>query len=266
MRSLRPHTALLWALTAVAGCATAGPGTNNNGGSPDAKPLPGTPDAMIPGRPDAMIPGTPDAPVVNQPDAMMSTPVTMSETGSSTIEPGTAVSCNQNTTYYTAENSYYRAFRPSDFGVSGAFHVANVAFAVESATAGAGSQSVTVKIHSYTGTLGGSSLDTSQMTQLGTATVVVPDTSAGETVTANVTATVPAGSNFVAEVLVPDSIAGESGSNNQNNIFFIGANTGTETMPGYIRAPGCSTPDPTSMSGLGLGQISVIMTVSGTYP
>jgi len=257
MRSFRSYALFACALAAIAGCATAGPGTNNNNNVPDAKPLPGTPDAMPPGTPDAMPPGTPDAMPPGTPDAMPMQ-VTMNEASSSAIVVGNTVACNANN--ITAENSYYRAFRPSDFGVSGAFHVSSVGFAIETAVAGAGTQSVTVNVYSYTGTVGGTNLDTASMTQIGTASVVVPDTSTGEMLNANVTGTVPSGQNVVVEILVPDG-------NAAGNQLFIGSNTGSETLPGYIRAPDCSTPTPTALTSLQLtSQMSMIITVTGTYP
>ena len=249
------------------GCATASP--NNTGVHPDADQGSGDPDAMIiMGRPDAMElpdapPGTPDA---SPPDAMVPVPdapsgtVTMIQTTAQNIVTGNSVSCNDGSPFYdTAENSYYRAFKLSDYGVSGTFHVQHIDFGVESAIAGGASQSVTVKIYNYTGATGGTTLDTAAMTMVAQKTVTVPDTSTGEMLTANVTGDITAPA-MVAEIFVAD---GET----VGNSLFIGSNTSGESQPGYIRAPACSNPTPASFASLSLPTaVDIILTATGSYP
>jgi hypothetical protein len=261
----RPRTWVLSLATSVlVACATASP--QGNGGSADAR----EPDAHFGGRPDGppvpdAPPGTPDArpdAMVNLPDAMTTGgTVTLSQASSTSIVVGNSVSCNDGTPFFdTAENSYYRAFQLSDFGVTGTFHSQRVDFAIESATAGSVSQSVSVNLYSYSGATGGASLDTTKMSLVGTANVTVPDTTTGEMLTANIAANVPASGALVAEVFVPD---GET----IGNSLFIGSNTASETHPGYIRAPACSTPTPTAINTLGLtSQVSIVLSVTGSYP
>lgn len=271
MRAMRTYRPRPWApalaTSVLVACATASPA--DNGGhadarQPDADMIGGRPDA--PPRPDAM-PGapdadtTPDAMVVNPPDAMVTGgTVTLSQAGSTSIVVGNAVSCNDGDPFYdTAENSYYRAFKLSDYGVTGTFHSQHVDFGVETAAAGGASQSVTVNLYTYTGAVG-TNLDTTKMTMIGSQTVTVPDTSSGEMLTANIAANAPASSTIVAEVFVPD---GETAGNE----FFIGSNTGSETASGYIRAPACSTATPTELSSLGLSsQMTLVLSVTGSYP
>jgi hypothetical protein len=272
MRMYRSRTwvvALATSVVAAAGCATAKPGTV--GEKPDATANTGDPDAMvIAGRPDAepipdAAPGTPDAPP--PPDAAPPPPdapitggtITLSQTSSSTVTANNSVGCGDQF-YDTAENSFYRAFVPASSGASGTFHVTHVDFGIDGATAGlTGSQSVTVKLYSYTGATG-TTLDTTMMTPLGSKTVNVPDTTTTEMLSANISASLPATSTLVAEVFIPD---GE----NEENYIYMGTNTGGESAPGYIRAPSCSTPTPTAISSLGLGrEIDVVLTVTGSYP
>jgi hypothetical protein len=254
------------ATSVLVACATASPA--GNGGSVDAR----DPDSRLGGRPDATPlpdspPGTPDARVL-PPDAMVSMPdasptggtITLNQAGSNSIVVGNAVSCNDGSPFFdTAENSYYRAFKLSDYGVFGTFHTQHVDFGVETAAAGGASQSVTVNLYTYTGAVG-TTLDTTAMTKIGSSTVTVPDTTAGEMLTANITANAPASATIVAEVFVPD---GET----VGNELFIGSNTGSETASGYIRAPACSTATPTELSSLGLSsQMTLILSVTGSYP
>jgi hypothetical protein len=269
MRMYRSRTWLLALATAVAGCATAKP--NNTGEHADA-PV-GSADApidaeVIGGRPDAMElpdapPGTPDA---SPPDAMIPVPdakpgsVTMTQTNATNIVTGNSVSCNDGSPFYdTAENSYYRAFKLSDYGVVGTFHLQHVDFGVEAAAAGGASQSVTAKVYTYTGATGGTTLDTASMTLVGQKTVTVPDTTAGENVSAAITADIPASATIVVEIYVPDGTSA-------GNEFFIGSNKAGETQPGYIRAPTCSTPNPTSIASVQTGQVAILITATGSYP
>ena len=269
MRAMRTYTPRIWApalaTSVLVACATATP--QGNGGPPDAR----GPDSQLSGRPDGppmddAPPGTPDA-QMTAPDAMVSAPdamttggtVTLSQAGSTSIVVGNAVSCNDGDPFYdTAENSYYRAFKLSDYGVTGTFHSQHVDFAVETAAAGGSSQSVTVNLYTYTGSIG-TTLDTTKMTKSGSSNVTVPDTSTGETLTATIAANAPASGTIVAEVFVPDGEAAE-------NEFFIGSNTGSETASGYIRAPDCSSPTPTELSTLVSGQMTLILSVTGSYP
>jgi hypothetical protein len=270
MRTFRPPTwAAPLATSVLVACATASPqdnGSHSDARPPDADVIGGRPDA--PPVPDAM-PGAPDA---SPPDAMVSMPdgmvtagtVTMSETTSSSDLAGNSVGCNQSGTFYTTENSYYRAYRPSDYGVSGALHITRVDFGVDDAETTVGSQTVTVKVYNYSGALGGTNLDLASMALLGSTTVSVPDTTTGENVSANVAATVPAGANVVVEILVPDG-------RTAGNIFFIGSNTSGETMPSYVRAPDCTTDGttpistPTSFAVLGV-TVDILLTATGSYP
>ncbi len=252
--------------TLVAGCATAKP-SGVGGGDPDAHEA-GIDANMLGGRPDAapMVdapPGTPDAPppppdAKPAPDAMPGT-ITMTESTSSTIVQGNTVSCNDGPPYFdTAENSYYRAFKLSDFGVNSALAIQHVDFGVEQAIAGGASQSVTVKVYTYTGATG-TALDTSMMTPIGSKTVKVPDTSNGEMVTAAVSATAPAGSTIVVEIFIPDGTQAL-------NTLFLGSNTAGESQPGYIRAPTCSTATPTAFASLASAPVvDLVMSVTGTY-
>ncbi|HTJ42662.1 MAG TPA: hypothetical protein VL463_11240 [Kofleriaceae bacterium] len=267
MRKYRSRTWVLGLATLVAGCATAKPNTTGEHADarPDGEVIGGRPDAMEP--PDApphidAPPGTPDArppdAMIAQPDAMPGV-VTMTQTNANNIVVGNSVSCNDGSPFFdTSENSYYRAFKLSDYGVTGTFHLQKVDFGVETAARGGASQSVTVKVYTYTGAYGGTTLDTTAMTLVTSGTVTVPDTTTGETLTANLSANIPATATIVVEIFVPDGTAA-------GNEFFLGSNTGGESKPGYIRAPDCSTTTPTAFSTLGVGEVDVLITATGTY-
>jgi len=263
---------MFWRTTAVlvsawlGACASA----KNPGGvggadaQPDAPVVIGQHPDADPGAPDARphIDAAPEPDAAPVPDAMPGSK-TLSETTSGTIANDTSLACP------SGENSYYRAFKLSDFGIANAFTVSRVDFGVEFAESNS-SQAVTIKIYSYTGAYGGNNLTTADMTLLGNTTVQVPNINSinpftgeedgkGQTLTANVSGTVPAGGILVVEVLVPDP--GSSG-----NSFYVGANTAGETEPGYIRAPKCSNSTPTAWAALSSKPtVHAIITATGTY-
>ena len=257
MRLFRPGVFVFAIFGAAAGCAT---GTPAGQDKPDAKIIT-VADAPI-GTPDSPI-GTPDA-KLGSPDAPPAQPVTitLSQAASTSIVALNSVSCNA--ANVTAENSYYRAFPLSDFGITSPFTVQSVTYAVESADAEIGtSQGVQVRVYNYTGTVGAATLDTASMTQLGGVASTVPNTTTGTNITANLAATVPAGGTVVAEIFVPD---GDPDGNGIGNAFFLGSNASGESRPGYIRAPDCGSPTPTSFASLGLATtVDIVVSVTGTY-
>ena len=163
MRKMRS----LIALAALAGCATAG----QDNPAADASP---TPDAPIPI----------DAQVV---DALIMR--TLSQTSDMTVADNATIACGAAGT--TRENSWYRVFPLTTFGIAGAFNVTQVAFAVESA--GPTAQMVEIRLGTYAGTPG-TLLNTAMIGELETATVQVPASTTAQLLTAPLSTTVPAGS------------------------------------------------------------------------
>src|SRR5262249_50984849 len=163
------------------------------------------------------------------------------QTSSPNVVP-TQVACQNVTTGVTFENSYYRTFPLTDFGVTTPFSVTSVSFAVERATAGTGaSQPAELRIGTYAGTLNASSFALSQLTQLARATIAIPNdaTTLTTPISAFTPATVTVAPDAVlyAELLIPDGTA-------VGNTFYIGSNDSTETHPSYLRAPDCQLLSP----------------------
>lgn len=182
----------------------------------------------------------------------------------STAVVATAIGCRQTNpaTDYTRENSYYRVFPLADHQITTSFHITQVTFQVERATSPAGNQPATVKLGTYAGTIGATTLNTAQVTPLGTASIMIPN-GATSVVTpiamfSPSSITVPAGSNLIAEVLIPDGLTAQ-------NVFFIGSNNGGETRPGYIRAPDCGVANPSTYATISQPQVQILLSVTGTY-
>ena len=234
-------------LALVAGCATA------------SLPGAGDDDIVVPvdaresdGRPvDARVVDAP--PPVDAPPAQQT--ITLTQTSDENPLTGTSIACSNQTTGFTRDNSYYRVFPLTSFGVNRPFTAQRVTFKVEQATASAGSQTVQVKLY----TLSGGVLSLAALTPIAGNNVIVPN---GALTTINVpiapAPVVPAGATLVVEVFSPDG-------DTVGNAFFIGTNSGTETASGYLRSTTCMVNEPTTYAALGFGTTRLILTVTGTY-
>ena len=180
------------------------------------------------------------------------TRVRLQQTEDTTIAPSLSLACSDGNG--TKDNSWYRVFALSDFGVTGAFTVNRVNFAAQTVI---GDHRVKVSIGTYAGPAGAVELDTTKIDMLGLTTIPVFE-GKHQPLQANFPAiTVPAGSNLVVEIKTEGTA--------EDHFFYIGATQSTETIPGYLRAPTCKTPNPTMTSALGYLQTHLIISVSGSY-
>jgi hypothetical protein len=188
-----------------------------------------------------------DAPVDSGPSMS-----TLSETNNSTMVYGGSIACFDSViSGSTAAENWYRIFQLSDFAISTALHITQINFSIQES---AGTPTVTIKVGTYTGAVGGSTVDTSKITAVAQTTAQIPATTGmtGETVIAPLAADIPAGSSFVVEILSPDLTA------NSNRYVFIGATTAGEMHPGYYQATACNHASPvTTAAAGGTGQIII---------
>jgi hypothetical protein len=248
---------LLFVCVTLAGCATASPQSQppDSGGVVGGRPDSGaTVDSKPP--PDA-------APLPDAPPGMQT--VTLSETNNMTATTG-AIACTVNDPIFgtvpigTGDNQWYRIFKLSDFGISGAFNVQQVTFWIEDAEAGSGTtQPATIKIGTYSGTLEQDTISTGSITNITQQAITIPN-GQGTNLATNINATVPAGSNLIVSVETPDG-------SGPGNFFYIGVSAGGETKKGYLGSTKCSVTTPkalTSAGGLNQPTNSVLLTVTGT--
>lgn len=225
------------ALALVVGCATAAP------------PVVGDDDIPIDG-------GAIDARLVDAPpDAPLVRTITLSQTGSMTVQPQSSVACTTTGTGVTRDNSYYRAFRLVDSGVTRPFTPTMVTFTTELAGAGGGQPGQTIQVKLYT--LQGA-MATANLTQVATAQTFVMNGMIQTVMVPVSAAPLSQDQTLVAEIAVPD---GEP----IGNVFFVGANMGTETQPGYLRAPLCGLAEPMTFASIGFPNVRLILEVTGTY-
>jgi hypothetical protein len=238
-----------WLVVALAGltfqaCATAT--------RADADASNGTKDGPQKDAP-ATIDARPDAPNVDAPPVDR----TLKQTTVDTITVNNSQVCGN--VNGTSENSYYRVFKLSDFGITTAFNVTAVSFGVENATAGgvATSQPVQVKLSNYTGSLAGTTLTTSALTLINAINISVDNVATPAITTTPITGIVPIGGTLVVEIASPDGTA-------IGNKFYLGSNAGGESAPGYLRAPACSNATPKKWTAVGVtSTMHLVISVTG---
>lgn len=211
-------------------------------------------DAGIDDKPDASVSGDDDVPGMDadadrDPDTPPAgTAVVISQSSSTTVSSGTSVYCGNMQT--TRDNTWYRAFKLSDYGVTGTLHISRVTFAVEG-TKGA---TVRIAIHSYTGHIG-TTLELSKMTELTAKNDAIPDNATP--IAALFSLDVPASSTIVLEVRGQDSL---NGGGMLTSYFHLGANSAGQSGSSYWRSAACGVGTPSSQSGH-----HAIMSLEGSY-
>lgn len=249
-----PLMRLIAAVALLGACAQAGKQDNNFNRGDGGIALH---DSSGPPPPDAFV-----NPIDAPPGVMTKT---LDENTNDMIAIPTSIACSDNINgvpQYTNASSYYRVFDPANYQITTDFHVTQVGFQVENSTQNAGNGIlVTVKVGTYDA-VPATQLDTTKMAVLATQTnVQTPENDeVGAAINQPITATIPAGKRLFVEVDSPQ------GSSNDNLLFYIGANAVAESSPGYVMSSACTeTQKPTNISSLGAGQISILMTVTGTY-
>ncbi len=183
-----------------------------------------------------------------------SCPATITQSTSQTVVPG-SVACTTAGVGST-QNSYWRAFTLSDFGVPAAstYNVSSVSFGVETVTT---SLPITVNLYTTTGFPTGFP---GSLTLIGTAMTTITTVQGGTVVSVPLAASVPPGtSQLVMEVNAPDGTP-------SLNFFFIGSNTAAETGPSYLSAADCGITTPTTTAAIGFPNMHIIMNVNGSCP
>ncbi|SDI65326.1 Por secretion system C-terminal sorting domain-containing protein [Chryseobacterium taeanense] len=176
-----------------------------------------------------------------------STPTVIATSGS--------VACGNSTAGYTADNSYLRVFKLSDYGISYAYKITNIAFGVQTAN---NAFPVDVTVYNWTG----GTFPTGTPTELATVPVNLTAASAGTVVNTGATlnANVPAGGTFVVEIF-------HDGTNTTPpQQFYMGTNAGAQTGPSYIVSETCSILTPTATGTGALASFASarwVMTITG---
>ena len=238
---------MLWAAASLlAGCASANVDIPNN--NPDG-------------------PAAGDGPDVDPPDGPPPQPVaaTLAQTTNATVAPNNSVACGQvdnattpPTLLFTNANSWHRVYSLVEAGITGAFNVSTVTFAVENAK---NEPPVTVKVGTYAGTPDDAApLDLQQATFLATTTAVVANTTVATTIDVPITATIPANGKLIVEIT-------STTRTTNGDLFLLGTTNGPFQHTNYLLAPICGINTPTIMANVcaGCGDSQAIISVAGTH-
>ena len=176
---------------------------------------------------------------------------TITESATQNIVTGNSVACNSGGLH--TDNSYFRSFVLSSFGISGDFTISDVSIGVEQAIGATGTQPITCNLYTtnqpfpngYPGSL----------TLIGSLDINVPDQS-GTIFDIPVTGLALAGSELVVEIFTPN---GQTAGNG----FFIGSNPDGETAPSYLMAVDCGVTTPMTTGSIGFPGMMIVMNVTG---
>lgn len=208
--------------------------------------------------------GDPDGPEVDPPDSPSNpVPATLQQTTNATVADGNSVACAQIDTasgalLFTHANSWYRVYSLAEAGITGAFNISSVTFAVESAQ---NEPPVTVKVGTYSGTPDDAApLVLGQASFLATATAPVANTATATTIDVPITATIPPNGKVIVEITSSDHTV-------NGDRFLIGTTTGPFQHTNYLLSTVCMINTPTKMADLcaGCGASQAIISITGTH-
>ena len=177
------------------------------------------------------------------------TPNTVAATGSVSCASGST-----STDFYTADNSYLRLFKLSDYGISYDYKITNIAFGVQlasrtvsgSSTNIGGTFPVEVWVYTTSATTPSYASMTSVSGSNPLTTVNVSSANNGAMVNTgtSVNQVIPAGSNFVVEIW-HDGNTGHLGTTaNPFERFYMGTHAGGQSAPSYLASQTCGITAP----------------------
>lgn len=195
-----------------------------------------------------------------------------------TVAASGSVSCASGATstdYYTADNSYIRLFKLSDYGINYNYRITNIAFGVQlasrtvsgSSTDIGGSFPVEVWLYTTTGTTPTATLTSvSGNNPLTTVNVSSANNAAMVNTGTSVNQVIPAGSNFVVEIWHDGQGEHEGTAEDPFERFYMGTNASAQTGPSYLASETCglSTPIATGTGALAsFASARWVMTITG---
>lgn len=160
------------------------------------------------------------------PDAPPQSTVTLRQTQSD-VKGGQSDACNGPGVGQSRDETYARTFP-----LAAAFHVTTVVFLADNVNAAAG---LTVKIGTYAGTTGTTTLDAAALTWTTTAMIDVPGSASSQLISVPLAGDFAAGDVLAVAVVSP----GYSGAQ-----FNVGSAAGSETLPSYFASQACGMSQP----------------------
>ncbi|MBC8098179.1 MAG: hypothetical protein H7Y11_01940 [Armatimonadetes bacterium] len=190
----------------------------------------------------------------------------ITHSNSQVVEVFNSVSCLvsdiDNTPLYNLDNSFVRAFKLSDFGITNDIQVQNVQIGIEASLPKNGegdTQPVNVNLFVLET---GDDVVNANLVFVSGASYFVPQIASTETMSYYadfpVNGLVFFNQTLVVEIYVPEAPT----SNTFGDRFFIGSNNDGQTDPSYLYAPDCDIEDLTDLAALGYPNMHVVMNVA----
>lgn len=176
--------------------------------------------------------------------------VTLSQSNDPVNVTDGGVACWNNANGEYRENSFFRAYNLSDFGITEAFDITSVEYGQGAADDG---KEITLNIYTATS----DDLSTATLTLIGSATHTSAAADDLTLVSVALSASIPANSTIAFEVL-----AGDSGTN-PGETFFPGINAGGENDDSYLLSAACNISVPTTATAIGFADNQYVMNVVG---
>jgi hypothetical protein len=177
--------------------------------------------------------------------------VPISQTSDSTPIAGNSVACGDSSAGTTSDNQYWRRYIFSEYSLSSPASIASVDVSVEQTS---GAPNVTVTLYTIPHSVAADTIDTTQLTQIGTASAAAP---ADATLT---TFNVPV-SGSVSDTVANDLVV-EVSTQDDGNAFYIGTTTSAETHPSFLSSTACGIADPTTVADVGFPNAHAIEAVN----
>lgn len=175
--------------------------------------------------------------------------LTLSHSDSLDVISRNTIACGITDQPDTLQNSFYRVFTLSDFGIIGEFEASEVTIGIESIGAAA---DIEVFLHRLDGALAQANL-----VEIDSTTVALDGTEETELLTLSLDGVFQPDDSIVVEIAAPSF-------DGTGNSFYAGSNDQGETAPSYINSFGnCGISEITPFADLNFPEVHLVMTVSG---
>lgn len=178
----------------------------------------------------------------------------LSQTASSTPLAQNSAACGDNNAGTTADNQYWRRYDLSEYALTSPTQVSSVDVSVEQTT---GAPNVKVTLYTIPHGVTVDTIDTTQLTQIGEATVPAPADARLTSLNVPVSGTISdvAASDLVVEISTEDESA-------SGLAFYIGSTNAAETHPSFLSSTACGLAEPTLTAAINFPDMHIIQTVN----
>jgi hypothetical protein len=165
-----------------------------------------------------------------------------------------SAACGDNTAGTTSDNQYWRRYYFNEYSLPTPASVASVDVSIEQTN---GAPDVTVTLYTIAHSVAVDTIDLTQLTQIGQATMSAPANASLTSLNVPVTGTVTdtSSNDLVVEVSTADGSA-------DGTAFYIGSTTSAETHPSFLSSSACSLTDPTPTAEINFPNMHIIQAVN----